>query len=236
MIKADFHIHTSEDYHDRLIKYSAKDIIKYASKLKFNALSITNHHNVYYNTNLRDYAKKKGITLIPGAEMVVEGKEVLVLNLERIRGLRRYDDLDKIKKEGGLIIAPHPFYPKTKCLGKDLIDNIQRFDAIEYSHFYTGRFTSRFNKKAQQVAVKYDKPLVGTSDAHRLYQFDNTYTLLDCDNKRDDIVDSVIKGKVKVVSKPLSYVNMLKHLSFMKSCFMYRRLGIQNKGRLNKKF
>ena len=84
MLKADLHIHTNEDPVDfSKINYSAKDLIKYAAKLHYNVLAITNHNSILYNCMLKSYAKKHGILLIPGTEADIGGKEVLLLNVKQ---------------------------------------------------------------------------------------------------------------------------------------------------------
>jgi len=221
MLKADFHIHTSEDRHEYIINYSAKDIIDIASKLGFKVLSITNHLDVYYSKELEKYAKEKGIILIPGIEALVEGKEVLVLGLEKCKGRMSFEELRRLRRKGALVIAPHPYYPKPSCLKDKLVQYIDLFDAIEFSHYYTGGFTNMFNRKADRIAKRYKKPLIGNSDAHRLYQFNKTYTFIDADFNKKDIINDVKNGKVKLSTKPLSYYTMFKHVIVMAiNCFL----------------
>ena len=203
MLKSDFHIHTGEDPYDK-IKYSSKDLINYAAKLGFQVLAITNHHKIHYAKDLADYAKRKGILLIPGVETHVAGKEVLLLNTRKPGTFNDFTDLKQLKKENVAVIAPHPFYPTDSCLGKDLLKNIQFFDGIEYSHFYFNNFNI-FNKKAIKVAKQYNKTLVGTSDSHNLCQFGQTYSLVDCNKDIDSVLEAIRKGKVEIKTKRLSY-------------------------------
>ncbi|GAI08342.1 unnamed protein product, partial [marine sediment metagenome] len=69
-LKADLHLHTSEDPEDK-VRYSARQLIDYASQKGFDVLAITNHNFYTYNDYLRDYAASKGILLIPGIELSV---------------------------------------------------------------------------------------------------------------------------------------------------------------------
>lgn len=200
MLKADLHTHTKEDPLDK-IKYSAKDLIKYAAKLHYKVLAITNHNKVLYNRMLRSYAKKHGILLIPGKEALIEGKEIILLNIKKCN-IKKISDLDKLRKQNALVIAPHPFYPKLKCLHSKLIENIDNFDAIEYSHFYYKLFNP-FNKKAVKIAKRYKKPLIGTSDAHHLFQMNHTYSLINAKPKIDSILEAIRKNKIIVRTEPL---------------------------------
>jgi len=216
-------MHSGEDRFDSWISYSAKDLIRYASKLSFSVLSLTHHFHVYYNADLASFAKKRGIVLIPGVEMRYEGGDVLVLNLEKTPSIRNLSELEKLRDEGALIIAPHPFYPMGSSLGRKLVEHIKQFDAIEYCHFYSDFLTNIFNRKAVRIARKYHKPVVGTSDAHQLYQFNSTFSLVDADLKRENVLEALRKGKVEYVSAPLSYSTVFRHLALMAKNRIYKK-------------
>jgi len=212
MLKADFHIHTKEDPIDRrYIPYTAKDLVRFAAKKGFQVLSITNHHSLYFNRQIESFAKKKGILLIPGAEARIKGKDVVLINIQKgdLRRIKKFSHLEKIM-DSALIIAPHPYFIKAECLGHLLVKNIDYFHAIEYSHFYTSFFVTPFfrflngNTKAEKVAKKYKKTLVGTSDAHKFYEFNKTYTWVNSAKKKDDVIDAVKRNKVRLVSKPMT--------------------------------
>jgi predicted metal-dependent phosphoesterase TrpH len=202
MLKSDLHIHTKGDPVDG-IKYSPKKLIDYAAKLNFKILAITNHHSIHYDSLLADYAKKKGILLIPGMETRIGNKEVLLLNIKKPVKLEKFSDLEKLRKENVVVVAPHSFYPGKFCLQEKLIENINYFDLIEYCHFYT-HFIKNYNNQAVKIAKKYKKPLIGNSDAHNLFQINHTYSFIDADMNIDSVLESLRKGKVKVQTKPLS--------------------------------
>jgi hypothetical protein len=225
MLKADLHIHTGEDPYDK-IKYSSKELIDHAARLGFDVLAITNHHKIHYSKKLADYAKRKGILLISGVETHINGKEVLLLNARKPGRIKDFSDLERLKKENVVVIAPHAFYPLfSACLGEELLKNIKYFDAIEYCHFYLP-FLNSFNKKAVMVAKKYNKTLVGTSDSHRLFQMGHTYSLIDCNKDIDSVLEAIRKGKVQIRTKCLSY------FSFLRIFFKIFSTGISRK--LNK--
>jgi len=211
MLKTDLHTHTHEDPHDFwLVKYSAKDLIRVAAKQKFQVLSITHHSRVFFNQEIKSYARKKGILLIPGAEPLIEHKDVLVINTsnEELKKIKKLSDLDKIK-DSALIIAPHPYFLTGHCLEHSLEKHINRFHAIEFSHFYTKALLNPFfkfiagNPKAAAIAEKFHKPLIGTSDAHKMYELGTTYTLVESAKTKDDVIDAVKRNKIKLVTHPL---------------------------------
>ena len=77
MLKADLHIHTKEDpVHHKDIKYTAKQLIDHAANQGYEVIAITCHNKVYYNKKIKEYAKKKGILLIPGIEKTIKRKHV----------------------------------------------------------------------------------------------------------------------------------------------------------------
>ncbi len=219
MLKADLHIHTKEDPVDN-VPYTAKEMIKYKAKLGFKVLAITNHNSIYFNKELKDYAKQLGIILIPGMEALIQRKEVLILNADKDKlnywqpnpGYRRvyyslYDSLDVLQsfREQGMVIgAPHPFYVQPTCLSKQLIKHIDKFDFIEHSHFYT--WVVNRNKPAVRLAKKYNKTLIANTDSHRWFQLGlKNYSYIDADLNKDDILEAIRKNKVKILTKPVPY-------------------------------
>ena len=212
MLKADFHIHTSEDPDDYWIRYSAKELINHASKLGFEVLAITNHCTVTFNEELAGYAKKKGILLIPGIEAVIGNKEIVILNANKeAEKIRTFSELNEFRKKNpsAFVMAPHPFYPKRRCVGKHLSKHNDIFDGVEYCHYYCRGF-NLFNKKAVEKAKKYGKSLIGTSDAHMLFQFSNTYSFVDAEKNVNSVIKALRKNKIEIKTKPLSYLNCIR--------------------------
>jgi len=202
MLKADLHLHAGEDKCHR-IKYSSKDLIYLAAEKGFEVLALTFHDQISYSKKLADYAKKKGVLLIPGIEKHIEGREVLLYNVtaEDVKQLKSFADLKQLKKKKNiLVIAPHPFFKRKNCLDEKLVENIDVFDGIEYSHFYIHIFN--LNKRAVQVAKKYSLPLIGGSDAHHLKQVNMTYSLIDSKKDLSSIFKAIKKGKISLKTKP----------------------------------
>lgn len=204
MLKSDLHLHAGEDKHHRL-KYNSKELIDYAAEKGFEVLALTFHRDVYYDEELKEYAKDKGILLIPSVEKLIEGKEVLIYNITQTESkkLKTFDDIRDLKKRKNiLVIAPHPYFKIWNCLGKKLVENIDLFDAIEYSHFHLPYFN--LNKKAVEVAKKFSKPLIGTSDAHNLFQIGMTYSLVDSEKSIESFFKAIREGRTQLKTKPVS--------------------------------
>ncbi len=200
-LKVDLHVHCAEDPVDH-IAYSAEQLIEEAANKGFDALAIANHRVVTYSRKLALYAERRGIVLIPAIEKLIERKHVLLVNVDwSTHTIDTFQELRRWKNGNSLIIAPHPCFPKGTCLGSELERNIDLFDAVEYSYFYSSIIN--FNKKAKDIAEKHKLPLVGSSDCHNVCDLGSTYTLVESEKDPDAIVDAVRNGKTEVVTKPL---------------------------------
>ena len=208
-LKVDFHTHTADDPKD-YISFSSEELIDRASELGYDALAITNHDIVTGRAGLEKYAEARGILLIPGVELTLSGKHVIVVNPPSggLAGISELEDLPRVRGESSLVIAPHPFYPGLKCLWSKLADHIGLFDAIEFSFFYS-RLINR-NKPAVAVAQAAGKPLVGSSDCHNIWQVGFTYSLVEAEKNIPSIIAAVKAGKVEVATIPLSMPQMLR--------------------------
>ena len=138
-LKCSLHIHTTEEPEHWLF-YNAKQLIDEAANQDFDVLAFTCHKFLFYPKNIIQYAKKRGITLIPGIEASIKRKHVVILNATMAAAsLKTFDDLERYKKNhpDSMIIAAHPFFPGTSTLKKSLKKYINLFDGVELCHFYT---------------------------------------------------------------------------------------------------
>jgi len=206
MLKIDLHIHTADDPIDR-IPHTALDVIDRASALAYDALAITLHDRQCDLRDLRDYARGRGLVLIPGVERTIAGKHVLLLNFpaaaESIEG---FDELGRLKRAHpeGLVVAAHPFYPHPSCLRGLMHVHADLFDAVEINAFYTRAVD--FNRAAARWARARGRPLVGNSDTHRLSIFGTTYSLVDAAHDASAICAAIRRGDVHVRTRPLSAI------------------------------
>lgn len=211
-LKIDLHTHSAEDVAEivagRTDLIPAKKFIDMAVEQKFDAISFT-HHGINFNDpHVFQYAKDKGLILIPGVEAFINRMHVLLINFSEKKYILTFDELRKYKNDDMLIIAPHPYYLAGICLGSKLEKNIDLFDAIEYCHYYYGLFN--LNRKAVRIAKKYNLPIVGNSDAHHKMQFGGTYSYVYTEERSIPAIISAIKqGRVEYVSNPMSFTDFL---------------------------
>ena len=218
-LKVDLHIHTLEDPRDHL-DYSAHQLLERARALGFGALAITLHDKVFDEPHVFADAAAMGILLIPAAEMRLEGADVVLLNVRpnEIEGLRTFANLRQLRVRRGpslFCFAPHPFFVFGGSIGGRLIEEIDCFDAIELCHFHKGWFN--LNRRAIRVAARQRKPLLATSDAHRLHAFGAHYTSVP--QPREMTVEAVLQalrnGPRRLTSPPSSLQDLLNVFYFV---------------------
>ena len=204
-LKADFHIHTAEDPLDS-VRYTAKELIAKAAEQAFDVISITNHHHLTFNRDLFHYAQERNILLIPGVEMAIRRRHVLVLNPPPHKICSDFSSLAKLRRPETLIIAPHPYFPGTYSLNGYLLKHLNLFDALEYCHFYLPMIN--FNQRALEVSRSFNFPLIGNSDAHFLRQLGTTFSLIHAEKNLESIFAAIRGNKVEVVTRPLKPLEM----------------------------
>jgi hypothetical protein len=218
-IKLDLHIHTLDDPKDAL-DYTAHELLERAVALGFRVLAITLHDAVFDLPDVFADATRMGILLIPAAEMRLGGADVILLNVsgEEVSALRTLDDLAVLRARRGsslFTMAPHPFYGLGSSIGEKLIEKIDCFDAIELCHFWTRFFNP--NRRAVQVARQFGKPLIATSDAHRLHAFGANYTSIPrpAELAVQNVIDALRKGPLRVTNPPCSFFDLISTIYFV---------------------
>lgn len=208
-LKVDLHTHSADDP-EELIQYTSCELIDRAHLLGFDAISITFHNTFLFPEYLCDYARERGIVLIPGAEINVRGKHVLILNAdERIVQARTFKDLRRLRTPAHMIVAPHPYFPDFSSLLWRLRKNIDVFDAIEFSWFYHSAIN--FNMFAMKAAARHGLPLLCTSDCHHLEKFGSAYSLVDAEKNAEAIIEAVKAGRLEIAANPLKLIELGKH-------------------------
>jgi hypothetical protein len=99
--------------------------------------------------------------------------------------------------------------------GETLRREIDCFDAIEFCHFHRGLFDR--NGPAVRVAKEFAKPLIATSDAHRLHAFGSHYTSMPrpAEMTVEGVIAGLRRGPLRMTSPPCSMVDFLGALYFI---------------------
>jgi predicted metal-dependent phosphoesterase TrpH len=212
MLKVELHSHTADDPIDE-IPYTTFELIDHAAALGYDALAITLHERQLDLRRAAPYAAERGLVLIPGVERTIEGRHVLLLNYASgAEDARTFADLARLRTRArGLVVAPHPFYPTSACLRRDLERHAGLFDAVERNAMFIPGVD--FNRAAERFAARHGKPVVGNCDVHRLTQLGTTYSLVDADRDPVAICEAIAAGRVRVESRPLSWAEAARFMS-----------------------
>ncbi len=205
-LKAEMHAHCSLDPQDRrLCRFTPEQLIRKAAGLDFEVLSITCHDLNVWTPDLADYARRLGITLIPGVEVTVDKKRhILVYNFDGDpETLNSLEEIRAIRSDKTLVVAPHPYFPGRSCLGGLLNKNLDMFDAIEFSGFLVRGLN--FNRRSVALAKASSKPLLGFGDIHYLWQLGRTFTWIYAEPSVESIFEAIRQGLVRIQVSPLSW-------------------------------
>jgi predicted metal-dependent phosphoesterase TrpH len=226
-IKIDLHIHTLDDPKDAL-DYSAHELLERARTLGFRVLAITLHDAVFDQAEVFADAARTGILLIPAAEMRLEGADVILLNVapEEIESLHTLDDLVALRARRGpslFTIAPHPFYVLGGSIGEKLVETIDCFDAIELCHFWSRWFNP--NRRAVEIAERFGRPLIATSDAHQLHAFGSNYTSIPAlaALSVENVIEGLRNGPLRLTNPPCSFIDLMSTIYFVFIAHPWRR-------------
>jgi predicted metal-dependent phosphoesterase TrpH len=184
-------------------------LIDSAAQLKMDVLSLTCHHDLVHTPRLAEYARHRGILLIPGVELLIEGCHVLVLNPRPAHlDALSFNDLRKAREPGSAIVAPHPFYLVGHSMGSRLIRHRDVFDAVEYCSMHTRLVNP--NWLAAFVAGRYGLPLVATSDTHTLPYEGRTFSWIEAEPTVDGVMEALRAGRIRIESSPAAWAHVAR--------------------------
>lgn len=199
-LKADLHTHAADDPFDSL-SYSAEMLIDAVAAAGIGVLAITCHDLNLYTDRLSEFARRRGVLLVPGIEKFIGRKHVLILNPHADHlAATSFDALREIGRKDAAFIAPHPYYPAPSSLLHDLVRNIDLFDAIEWSSLYMRGLNP--NWWARRTAARFGMTLVGNSDTHKLPYEDTTFSWIEAEPTPKGIVDAIRAGRVSLDTRP----------------------------------
>lgn len=197
-----------------------KQIMKNAKKLGIQCVAITDHDTTKAHEEAKKYAKKYGILFIPGEEITTDKGHVLALGItEEIKPkLSLLETIDRIHKQGGIAIAPHPFDFRRKGIGEaaKYCDAIEIFNAINVER--------TANLRAKKLAEKLRKPITAGSDAHSIEMMGYGLTKIEC-SSLDSCIKAIKKGKTEIIVK---YLPMEIFISWIVNRLKYSYYFVKN--------
>ncbi|HSV42325.1 MAG TPA: PHP-associated domain-containing protein [Methanomassiliicoccales archaeon] len=183
--KADVHVHTK---YSGLGEYgflrfpesisNPEDVVKIARLGGINVLCITDHNSTVGAFKAQEYAKQfDDIHVVIGEEITTLQGEIIGLFLtEDIpMGLTLKETIARIRAQGGLVVAPHPFSYHVPAIGSAIFEN--DVDGIEVIN--GGHIDGPSNEKANDASHCGRWACMAGSDAHSLSQLGCAYTLFE---------------------------------------------------------
>jgi len=180
--KADVHVHTR---YSGFGQYKAitfpesicrpEVVVDEARKKGISVLCITDHNSILGALRAREYAKQfSDIEVVVGEEIGTEEGEIIGLFLKEgiPKGLPIRETIRRIREQGGLVIAPHPFSAHVPALGR-LVDKLD-IDGLEILN--GGHVDGYANEAAKNYAANGKWAVLGGSDAHASTQIGCCYT------------------------------------------------------------
>jgi predicted metal-dependent phosphoesterase TrpH len=192
LFKADFHIHSqfSGDCSTTL-----EQIIQTCQKKKINCIALTDHNEVDGALKLKEIAP---FYVIVGEEILTTSGEIMGLFLTQKvpRALSIDETIKRVKDQGGLLCAQHPFDKfRSDALQADVMEKIKdRLDMVEIFNARTP--LKRTSDMAGQFARANNFPATAGSDAHAAYEIGNAYVELPDFKNQKDFLSALAQGKV----------------------------------------
>lgn len=209
MGKADTHLHTSYSGFTALglLKFpeaviSPEAHVDDARRRGLDVIAITDHNEIKGAFVAEKYARKfDDIEVIVGDEIMTSDGEVIGLDLtEYIEpGLSVEETVDRIREQGGLVIAPHPFSFHVYGLKERMFDvKVDGFETINGGHpdAYSNWFADKVMK-----AFPGRWAALSSSDAHSLYTAGFNWTEFE-GNSADDFRKAIRDKTTVPVGKP----------------------------------
>jgi predicted metal-dependent phosphoesterase TrpH len=151
------------------------DVVKKARSVGMNVVCITDHNSILGAKKAREAGKGiDGIEVVIGEEISTADGEVIGLFIEEEipAGLSAVETIDRIREQGGLVIAPHPFSLHCPCLREKI--EVLDIDGIETLN--GGHIDDYANAQAQERGKTGRFACLGSSDAHYLKTIGCAYT------------------------------------------------------------
>jgi predicted metal-dependent phosphoesterase TrpH len=220
--KADLHIHLGKNG-----TASVENLLKYVQdKTDLDVIAITEHDTI--ETALRVKQAAEGLNyrfeIIVGEEITSKDGHILGLFLkEQVPpGLSAGETLKRIKEQGGITVAPHPFqsvrwqHPTEAVMDgigpKVLIKEKQNIDAIEVINASPGM--GKINIKANLInKTILFKAETGSSDAHIPEVISKAYTVFE-GKTAEDLRRAILSGQTQAISGRWTKWVFLKYIFF----------------------
>lgn len=196
-MKADLHIHSDFSYNGLP---SPKQIVDFAISKGLGCIAICDHRTIKGAWEALNYAKSKPILVIVGIEVKSREGDILGLNVkEEIEdNLSAKETIEKIIKQNGMAVIPHPFDYFSPFLGLENLTDFLKEKKVAIEILNASLLFDFCNFEAKQFAEKFDLPFIVGSDAHSLDFIGKAYLEVEEKKLPEEILGQIKQKKVKV--------------------------------------
>jgi predicted metal-dependent phosphoesterase TrpH len=184
MLKYDIHIHTNSS---SCSGQKPEEAVKKAESIGLDGIAITNHNEVSDIHSAREVAED--LHIISGTEVTTESGDILGLFVENCpQSNDAIEVINNIHEQNGVAILAHPmdFLRNNYAEQNDSI--IKKVDAIEGIN--SRCLINLFNKRAQKLSDRHNKPATAGSDAHFPFEIGRAIMYI---NSKSDIPSNISK-------------------------------------------
>jgi len=184
MLKFDLHIHSKHSKDSLMDKERIKKI---AQKKGLSGIAIADHDAM---TDIHQPS-----FIVPGSEIKTEYGDIIGLFIKNNIKSRSFLAVQKeIKEQGGVTVLAHPYNKGKIRFPEEFIP--EYIDLIEV---FNSRMKKEWNKKALELAQKYQKPITAGSDAHSYFEIGRSFLIL------EGPINTVDDLKAKLLARGNSY-------------------------------
>lgn len=191
---------------------SYKKMINSCVKKKIDVVAVTDHDTMRGIPEITDYARKRGVIIIPSEEVETTQGEILAYNLKKEipRRLSPLEAIRRIHKQGGLAFAAHPFHLMYWWGLRDKVLGLKSLDGIEVVNYFLPNFLN--NKARALLLARPELCFLGGSDAHHTSEVGLVINKVEARKNIDSVLKAVMNKKVKIIVKKHNF--LIKYLRF----------------------
>jgi len=173
---------------------SIEKIIEIAKIENLEFLFLTDHNSIDGSIALREKIKSENLSIfVPiAAEYKTEVGDLIALFIDaEISDMSFSEFIKNVRKQGGLILLPHPFigHPLEKL--EEIASNC---DLIE---IYNQRCTKNHDSRCMNLALKTSIPFYFGNDAHLSSEIPNVIMEIDSDPNTEDVKMALLQGRIR---------------------------------------
>lgn len=178
---------------------------------------ITDHQEISGACELQN---QKNFKVIVGEEIETQDGDIIGLFLKKKiqSGLPIEQTISKIKQQRGLVYLPHPFDRLRKnTINQEKLEEI--IDQVDIVEVFNSRNVFRSdNKKALDLAEKYQKIKACGNDAHTIFEVNRAYMKIDEFTGQNSFLKSLENGQMILKYSPI-FVHLITKFTKFKKTF-----------------